>query len=97
MLWGFFLQTPDAQTVLEGYFYVGMSLRSLHWFNIFWCKSCFYYRCLPPLFSVYAGSYPFDIGDVIGVAVTRACPAYLVGTPLCSVVVTALFGSRSAP
>ena len=41
MLWGFFVQVPDPQTVLEGYFYVGMSLYSLCVFNIFWCEGCF--------------------------------------------------------
>ena len=37
------------------------------------------------------------IGDVTGVVLTRPCPGYLAGPPLCSVVVTALSGAGSIP
>ena len=49
MLCGFFLPMTAPQTVLEDYFYVGMSLCDLHRFNLFfgvfffWCEGCFWY------------------------------------------------------
>ena len=47
--------------VLEGYLYVGTSLRSLHMFSAFGTRAVFSMdACLLSLSSVYAGHYPLE-------------------------------------
>ena len=61
--------------VLEGYFYVGTSLCSLHVFNIFGARAvfimdncCLFSQCVLAIIPL--------IGGVTGVVVTRACTGY---------------------
>ena len=94
MPWEFFLM-PDPQTALEGYFYVGTSLCSLHAL-IFFSESAIFsmdvYHFLPQCMLA--------IIPLIGVAdivVTGAYPGYWAGLALCSLVVIALLGMESTP
>ena len=69
---------PDPQTVLEGYFYVGMSLCSLHGFEFFFFLVAMFVfsmdvchlflQCMLAVISL--------IGYLTGVLVTKACPGY---------------------
>lgn len=50
--------------------------------------------CLPSLSSVVLAIIAL-IGSVTGVVVTRDCTGYRAGSPVCSVVITALYGGSS--
>ena len=86
MLWGFLLLTPDLQTVLEGYFYVEISLCSLHGLHREYIYSFFFFSFFGTraVFSIdvchlcpqcMLAVIPF-MGGVTDVVVTRACPGY---------------------
>ena len=62
--------------VIQGYFYMGMSLFSLHGCNLFCVRAVFSMDAYPPLSSVNVGHYCALIGGVTVVAVTIDCPRY---------------------
>lgn len=82
--------------VLKGYFYVEISLCSLHGFNIFGVGARASINAYHFFLQYILAIVPL-IGGVTGIVVTTTCTRYSVGPPLCSVVVTALLGSGSAP
>ena len=61
--------------VLEGYFYVGVSLYSLHGFNIFGVKAVFSMDACR-LFPLCMLAIIPLLGGVTGFVVTRACTGY---------------------
>ena len=74
---------------------MGLSVRSLHESNIFGVSAVFGMSA-GRIFSQCVLAFIPRMGGVVlvGGTMTGACPGCRVGPPFCSVVVTALFGSR---
>lgn len=84
-------ETKLSVVVLEGYFYVGVPLGSLHGFNIFGARAVFimdachaFPQCVLAIILL--------IEDVTCVVITRACNGCCVGPSLLSVLVTTRLG-----